>query len=234
MAKKVHTPTAFDLDVHKKLRAVQEKYVGQPVNIVVARAAFIDVLRCFVGVSEIGTSNRGYWVDIFSAPFGTAIPWCAAFIQWALWFTGVKVLSWTDLLPHNTAGTQDTYYFAKRNKLVVYAYAETDAGDLTIWKDVTEPREPERGHIEAQTVHAMNVMTSLGGNTSSEFSRDGGDVGERPVNPGKWIWGTPAATWLAKNPKGRYVRGAVSFARLFAYVASKTPPPLAITLQEPV
>ena len=74
--------TTVDIQAEQKLKLVTESIKKMPLTAENFRSALVQVGRSFLGVSEIGTTNTGYWVSKFNKDLGLgAAAWCLSYVQ---------------------------------------------------------------------------------------------------------------------------------------------------------
>jgi hypothetical protein len=199
--------TDADEKVLERLNEIVAKYQPLEPTRDVVRQAIIDTASAFEGIQEIGTSNTGYWINIFHQVLGLqpGYPWCMMYVQYVYWFVS-QIWRNRDILPYNRAGVRVMWNWAKREEFVETQPASAKFADILILLDGNEPT----GHTEILTAIDDVVMCTIGGNTNDATSRDGGRVARHTMPIKKYgPWGEPRT---AK----RWVAGVISFDKLYA------------------
>ena len=202
-------PTTQDIETGRKIQALEEsaKRGDNP------RLAVLSVAEAFLGVREIGTSNRGYWINKFHKEVGLepGYPWCLMFIQY-VYRIAATMVGVPDILPYNTASTQSLASWAEKKWLCLDSLTMLHPGDLLIWKDGNK----SAGHVGMVTHitdRSENIeIQTIEGNTSSTKYRDGGLVAVKEYTYERGDLGDA-------RTRGRWLRCVVSFDRLLDYTS---------------
>lgn len=199
--------TTVDIQAEQKLKLVTESIKKMPLTAENFRSALVQVGRSFLGVSEIGTTNTGYWVSKFNKDLGLgAAAWCLSYVQFVYKYTS-NIFGLKDVLPYNTASTQSLWGWAYKNNLTFTDYTLLKPGDIFIWRNgITR-----LGHTGFLSESAGELVSTLEGNTNSAFSRDGGDVCEHKYSVLRW-----GPVGVSKKTS-RYLRGFVSLDKLLLF-----------------
>lgn len=200
-------PTAHDLYAAQRIEDLQNFYTPRSATRPHLRGAVCSLMEAFVGVREIGRSNRGFWINKFHAEVHLAPgqAWCVMFVQYvyrhaAAWF------ELPDPLPFDTAGTQALAAWAEKNGLLRASLSEVQWGDLLIWRNGKNSPQGHVGMVRSPAVlngpGVVNIKT-VEGNTSATNYREGGIVAYKEYNY--------EDADLGKVGPKRYLRCAVSF-----------------------
>lgn len=162
----------------------------------------------YEGVSERGTTNTGYLVDKWHRELGLnpGLPWCVMFGQ-HVYKRASLFFGMPDILPINTASTQKLADEAEVLGLATIDITRATPGSGIIFRD----GKHYRGHFEILMKTDPRTYDSVGGNTNSEFSRDGGDVGLHS-NRGWNVYG-PVGTM--KSTERRWTRCIIPLPALY-------------------
>lgn len=204
--------TEQDKKTETLLAEIQKAYHGVPATIETLRSCVIETLKAFDGIAEIGTSNKGHWIDIFFRSIGmhSGLPWCAAYIQYVYKFAST-CLGLPDVLPYNSAGTLAIAKWAREHNLDLYSFSMVRPGDLIVWQN---GKGSDKGHIAAITSiefkqsSGMYIVETMEGNTSDASYRDGGTV-----SPKQYVY-ADASINPAKQSTKRFIRTIISFDKL--------------------
>ena len=168
-----------------------------------ARELLLIVARAFLGIAEIGNSNRGYWIDKMESALGIqGLAWCMAYVQYVFRLTS-DLLKRPDLLPCESPSTVKVFEWAKEKDLVVYLWSATAPGDIIIWRDGPK----YQGHTGIIDSIDDSHMRTIEGNTSGGNMRDGGHVQLKTRGLGDF--GQPG-----KPSSARYIAGFISLSKL--------------------
>jgi hypothetical protein len=197
-------PSKRDIAALSRYDDVLAKWQGQPGTIDNIRAALIDVLHAFVGVGEIGTSNRGHWVDRWQEMIGLeGKAWCMAFVQ-AMYYYASSIFQIRDMLPYDNALARAVWNWASQKGCTTASIDDVQPGDIIIWSD----GNTISGHTGIVTGRSGSTIATVEGNTSSANWRDGGHVEEKYYVLDE-SWGKPQKC-------KRWARGVIQFSKLFA------------------
>lgn len=198
--------TDADKATAAKLDAVVATYQPMEPTRENVRQAILATAQAFVGIREIGKSNTGYWVNIMHRALGLrpGLHWCMMFIQYVFWFVS-KIWGKPDLLPFNSAGTRAMWNWAKKLYLTTSKPEEAGPADILIFADGSDPT----GHTELLTAIPVAEMSTTGGNTNEQASRDGGHVAEHTMRTN--IYGP----WGEARTAKRWTLGVIRFDKLF-------------------
>lgn len=138
--------------------------------------ALVEVAKCYADVKEIGASNKGWMVTRMTRRLGLrgALPWCAIWVDQVYWDVS-SMFGMPDLLPYNTAGTQQLYARAERDGCATIAIELVGVGALVVYAD----GDSGQGHTELLIGRSDTAYDSMGGNTTDddEINREGNQVG---------------------------------------------------------
>jgi hypothetical protein len=224
-------PTPQDMEVHRLLGLVTDKYKGLAPTLENVLGAIRETCIAFHGIAEIGTSNTGYWVDIFASAIGVhGVAWCCAYVQYVFWFVSCIVFKIRDLLPYNTASTQGLWEWAHEHALT--RTDKVEPGDCIVWRDGGK----YQGHIGiALTVDDGVIFTSEGNASGNKHAplphgvfshadlqeganwRDGGHIAEKDYTLKGLNMGVKSITT-------RWTRGAISLRFLLENAQSVVAP----------
>lgn len=199
--------TTADRQAQAAIDAVIQRAEGKQATKSALRAGIYTVSMGFLAVREIGSTNKGYWIDKFHRALGLnpGLPWCLMFIQYVYRVVS-DAYSVPDLIPFNTAGTQALAQWAEKNKLTRSNLREASEGDIIVWAD----GKTGRGHVgiitDAGCVGNLETVAiaTIEGNTSDKDYRDGGGVCEKNYTYHSRDLG-------ASRRQGRWLRCVVSF-----------------------
>ena len=200
--------TNADKLAQKKIDAVIQKYSVMPFSKETLRNSIVEMGYAFVGVSEIGTTNTGFWVDKFNKDIGlNKVAWCVSFIQYIYKYS-CSIWNMPDILPFNTGSSQGLFVWASKNKLTFTDYTLLKPADIVVWRNGAKSSLGHVGLSSKIKIDEPEIVSTTEGNTNSEFSRDGGDVCYHTANILRYgEIGIPSKT----NPQKRYTRGFISF-----------------------
>lgn len=223
------TPTTKEMEANKQ---IEERFssilsyserIKSPEYTRVNEKGFVlnlifDILNILDPVEEIGTSNTGFFVNIFQKYAGLGIKggysWCLALMQYVIAIVCEKC-GIMDLLPYDTGGTRKLWNICKQKELTVYHPSDCSVGDLLIMA-----HNSTEGHVwiikgisEAnQNTHAERIFTLVSGNTMETDNvskmREGGQIAVAEMKASKYPWGEKAKVYPC-------ILGAVSFDNLF-------------------
>ena len=208
-------PTKEDLEALELLKVVKEKYSLVTYSKENITAAILDTCQAFDGITEIGKSNTGFWVNTFlkDVGLGGGYAWCLAAVQYVYKYVSVVTFGKKDLIPNNTAGTQNLAAWAEKKKLCVYRPEEVKPGDIIIWRNGIGKNRAQ-GHVAVIKTSDTTKYTTYEGNTSSANWRDGGAFTTKAY---KWnqfgVIGQPR-----KDSEARYIRCVISLDKLINLV----------------
>lgn len=199
--------TEYDRAAAQKIESLEAFYRGRSADRKHLRGAVVSLLTAFEGVREIGTSNKGYWVDRFHKDVGLAPgqPWCVMLPQYAF-RVAAGWLGLPDPLPYNTASTQSLAAHAEQNGLCRGNIAEISFADLLIWRN----GRSWQGHVgtaiepSEETETGLFLVKTFEGNTSAKDYRDGGIAARKQYHYREADLGKARS-------RGRYLRCVVSF-----------------------
>jgi hypothetical protein len=198
--------TKIDMFVDLKLADIKTIYFMAHFDKEMLRNAILDVSNAFLEISEIGTTNRGYWLDKFAEDLRIqkGLAWCLLFVQFAYKFSS-NLWKMKDCLPYDTAATQQLWNKANANRLTYTDYSLIKPADIIIWrKGLTN-----FGHTGIIMSAYDKTIETIEGNTTTTFSRDGGSVKAKTYDVLQW---GP----VGKSKKtSTYLRGFISFDKLF-------------------
>ena len=202
--------TQADISAELGLDNMLAKYGNLVPTDELVRNAIYDVAGlCFAGIRETG-HNAGYWPTVFLKAVGLppGHPWCMAFVQYVYWFVSVEVFGSSDLLPHNSAGTQSVYAWADKRGCTVLNPDYVLAGDCVIWRDGRSGKG-HAGIVLGKTVDdGAYTFQTVEGNTNEAGSREGDGVYRRSWSANRWgRWGVPV-------DGKRTIRGVISVGKL--------------------
>lgn len=187
--------------------------VSDPDHIDVGNA-IVRYARAFLGMGEIGDTNRNDLIDAWARElhYNPGNPWCMIYVQ-HVYRAVSNAYGKPDLIPHDTAATQSFADYAEAHGLLTIATKCSTPGSLIIFRSGTT----NLGHIEIITECDEHYYSSIGGNTSSEFSRDGGDVGEHT----HVLWNRFGPVGSERRGQSRWTRGIVPLDRLLRHAWAK-------------
>lgn len=143
----------------------------------------LHVCASQVGQREVGRTNYGGMVTRFlnAAGFFRGVPWCAAFLFWALLESGASPLKlWKSIKGMRGNWAASTYgmlEWAKRSGALLKGTPQR--GDIGVWFNASK----RGGHTFAITgvtgTGADRVLETIEGNTNDEGSREGYEVARR-------------------------------------------------------
>jgi hypothetical protein len=168
------------------------------------RTALVRTLEAFLGVREIGTTNKGFWIDKFHKESGLrpGYPWCMMFLQYAYRFVS-RITGLSDIIPFNTAGTQAFAQWGETNGYCRTNMADVTIGDLIVWRNGSSSQGHVAAIVDVSTDHGnVYSVTTIEGNTSSADYRDGGTIAEKHYSI--------APAELGAKKRGRWIRCIVS------------------------
>lgn len=201
----------IDALVQSKIDDIIRKYSAMPFAQETLRSSIVEMGYAFLGVSEIGTTNTGFWVDKFNKDIGLfGKAWCVAYVQYIYKYS-CYIWGAPDILPNNTGSSQRLYDWAEGKDLTFTDYMLLKPADIVIWRN---GRLSPFGHAGmASEIDIMNpeLVGTLEGNTNSKYSRDGGDVCHHTTNILRY-----GDIGVPRTGK-RFVRGFISFDKLFDY-----------------
>lgn len=168
----------------------------------------VGIAMCYVGISEIGTTNTGYLVNIWHEELGLnpGLPWCVIAAQ-HVYRKASDVFGMPDLLPYDTPSTQGLADKCEKNGLFTIDVSKATPGSSIIFRD----GKHFRGHQEILVRTTPVVYDSVGGNTNSEYSRDGGDFGFHRDRG----WGVYGPVGTMRSTERRWTRGIIPLPALY-------------------
>lgn len=168
--------------------------------------------HAWLGLSEIGRTNRNEAIDRWNREIHlnpeNEYAWCVIFIQ-HVYLAVSQACGKPDLVPKDTAGSQALATWAEHNGLATIVPAHAQKGSIIVFRDGSSPY----GHAEIITAVNGQRYFSVGGNTNSEFSRDGGDVGEHK----DVAWGRFGPVGSRRGAKKRWTRCIIPIGGLMRY-----------------
>lgn len=197
-------------NVQERINNVIQTYSAMPLSRETLRSAIVSIGTSFIGVSEVGTTNTGFWVDKFNRDIGVfGVAWCVAFVQYDYKYSSY-IWNVPDILPYNTASTQNLYEWAEKNDLVFTDYTLLKPADIVVWRNGMT-KLGHTGFVSKINPDNPTIVSTIEGNTNSTFSRDGGDVCEHTANILRY--GEIGVTKTIE----RYTRGFISFDKLWDF-----------------
>ena len=168
----------------------------------------VGVALSYEGVSEKGKTNTGYLVNLWHEELGLnpGLPWCVIWNQ-HVYRKVSDAVGMPDLLPFNTPSTQKCADVAESKGLFTIDVSKATPGSSVIFRD----GEEYLGHQEILLRTTPTVYDSIGGNTNSEFSRDGGDVGLHHDRG----WGVYGPVGTMRSAERRWTRGIIPLPALY-------------------
>lgn len=176
---------------------------------------FVQVAECFIGVSEIGSTNTGYWVDraLAAANLRPKNPWCISLDQLIIQIVS-EANELPDLLPFDSGSTQKVVNWALTQRLCVESYALAKPGDLMVLRNGND----FSGHSKLITADAIVdnrlYFQTVGGNESNTDWRNGGGTRLVVLDPEKEY-----GPYQKAKAKGAWCPGIISAEKLVRRIA---------------
>lgn len=196
----------------KTLKVIHQLAEHSTPEEIVGRAIALYAVS-FDGMEETGTTNRNAIIDEWNAEMKRkpGDPWCVIFAQHCV-YAVCKALGKPDLLPYDTAGTQALADYHEKRGLLTIDTRRATPGSLIVRRDGPVGSDKGKtGHMEILVDARELTYDSVGGNTNSEHSRDGGDVG---IHMGvRWTKYGP----VGAERDGMWMRGIIPIEALVKY-----------------